>query len=94
VVRSFRYEDSLSPVLTSEVRVIIYENGATPSKSLARSTSSLGALAMGLEGTDWELDFKQFSFYHIMQVLRIYDFSTFSSSPAFPPCSCPLAFRH
>ena len=48
---------------------------------------------MGLEGTDWELDFKQFSFYHIMQVLRVYDFSTFSLSPAFPPCSCPLAFR-
>jgi hypothetical protein len=49
---------------------------------------------MGLEGTDWELDFKQLSFYHIMQVLRVYDFSTFSSSPALPPCSCPLAFRH
>jgi hypothetical protein len=48
---------------------------------------------MGLEGTDWELDFKQFSFYHIMQVLRVYDFSTFSSSPALPPCSCSLAFR-
>jgi len=49
---------------------------------------------MGLEVTDLELDFKQCSFYHIMQVLRVYDFSTFSSSPAFPPCSCSLAFRH
>ena len=28
-----------------------------------------------------------------MQVLRVYDFSAFSSSPAFPPCYCPLAFR-
>src|SRR5205823_13807280 len=60
----------------------------------SKANSSLCALAVGLEGTDWELGFKQFSFYHIMQVLRIYDFSTFSSSPAFPPCSCPRAFRH
>ncbi len=73
---------------------IVYENGATLFLSLARSTSLLGALAMGLEVTDLELDFKQCSFYHIMQVLRVYDFSTFSSSPAFPPCSCSLAFRH
>ena len=28
-----------------------------------------------------------------MQVLRVYSFSTFSLSPAFPPCYCPLAFR-
>ena len=48
---------------------------------------------MGLAGTDWELDFKQCSFHHIMQVLRVCRFSTFSLSPAFPPCSCPLAFQ-
>src|SRR5712692_4217839 len=48
---------------------------------------------MGLAGTDWELDFKQCSFHHIMQVLRVYRFSTFSLSPAFPPCYCPLAFQ-
>ena len=41
-----------------------------------------------------ELDFKQCSFHHIMQVLRVYSFSTFSLPPAFPPCSCSLAFRH
>jgi hypothetical protein len=41
-----------------------------------------------------ELDFKQCSFHHLMQVLRGYSFSTFSLSPAFPPCYCPLAFRH
>src|SRR5712691_8943584 len=29
-----------------------------------------------------------------MQVLRVYDFSVFSSPPALPPCSCSLAFRH
>jgi hypothetical protein len=45
-------------------------------------------------GTNWELDFKQCSFHHIMQVLRVYDFSVFSSPPALPPCSCSLAFRH
>src|SRR5207247_10961829 len=48
---------------------------------------------MGLAGTDWELDFKQCSFHHIMQVLRVCRFSTFSLSPAFPPCYCPLAFQ-
>ena len=48
---------------------------------------------MGLAGTDWELDFKQCSFHHIMQVLRVCRFSTFSLPPAFPPCSCPLAFQ-
>ena len=45
-------------------------------------------------GTNLELDFKQCSFHHIMQVLRVYSFSTFSLPPAFPPCSCSLAFRH
>ncbi len=49
---------------------------------------------MGLSGTDWELDFKQCSFRHIMQVLRVCSFSAFSLPPAFPPCYCPLAFRH
>ena len=49
---------------------------------------------MGLAGTDWELDFKQCSFHHIMQVLRVCRFSTFALPPAFPPCCCPLAFRH
>src|SRR5678816_1433692 len=29
-----------------------------------------------------------------MQVLRVCRFSTFSLPPAFPPCSCPLAFQH
>ncbi len=48
---------------------------------------------MGLAGTDWELAFKQCSFHHIMQVLRVCRFSTFSLSPAFPPCYCPLAFQ-
>jgi len=45
-------------------------------------------------GTNLELDFKQCSFHHIMQVLRVYSFSTFSLPPAFPPCYCSLAFRH
>jgi hypothetical protein len=49
---------------------------------------------MGLQGTDWELGFKQCSFHHIMQVLRDRAFCAFSALPAFPPCSCPLAFRH
>ncbi len=48
---------------------------------------------MGLSGADWELDFKQCSFRHIMQVLRVYSFSAFSLPPAFPPCYCLLAFR-
>ena len=48
---------------------------------------------MGLPGTNWELDFKQCSFRHIMQVLRVCSFSAFSLPPALPPCSCPLAFR-
>jgi hypothetical protein len=29
-----------------------------------------------------------------MQVLRVCSFSAFSLPPAFPPCYCPLAFRH
>src|SRR3989442_3829151 len=29
-----------------------------------------------------------------MQVLRVCTFCAFSAPPAFPPCSCPLAFRH
>src|SRR6266511_2933444 len=29
-----------------------------------------------------------------MQVLRVCAFCAFSAPPAFPPCSCPLAFRH
>ena len=49
---------------------------------------------MGLAGTDWELDFKQCSFHHIMQVLRVCRFSTFALPPALPPCCCPLAFQH
>ena len=48
---------------------------------------------MGLSGTNWELDFKQCSFRHIMQVLRVCSFSAFSLPPALPPCYCPLAFR-
>ena len=88
MVRSFRLEDALSPVLISEVRSV------TPPSSRAKSASSLGALARGLAGTDWELDFRQYSFHHIMQVLQVCSFSTFTLPPAFPPCSCPLAFRH
>ena len=45
-------------------------------------------------GTNLELDFRQCSFHHIMQVLRVCAFCAFSSPPAFPPCSCSLAFRH
>src|SRR5216683_7998579 len=49
---------------------------------------------MGHDGTNWELDFRQCSFHHIMQVLRVCAVCAFSAPPAFPPCSCPLAFRH
>src|SRR4029434_7261595 len=28
-----------------------------------------------------------------MQVLQVYEFCAFSSSPAFPPCYCPFTFR-
>ena len=87
MVRSFRSEDALSPVLIAEVRSV------TPPSSRAKSASSLGALAMGLAGTDSELDFRQYSFHHIMQVLRVCSFSTFALPPALPPCYCPLAFR-
>src|SRR5713101_8473869 len=67
---------------------------ATLSQSLTRSISSSGALAIGYVGTNWELDFRQCSFHHIMQVLRVCAFCAFSAPPAFPPCSCSLAFRH
>src|SRR5215831_10791933 len=49
---------------------------------------------IGYVGTNLELDFRQCSFHHIMQVLRVCAFCAFSAPPAFPPCSCPLAFRH
>src|SRR5438552_19061007 len=49
---------------------------------------------MGHDGTNWELGFKQYSFHHAFQVLRVCNCSAFSLPPAFPPCSCPLAFRH
>jgi len=49
---------------------------------------------MGHDGTNWELDFRQCSFHHIMQVLRVCAFCAFSAPPALPPCSCSLAFRH
>ena len=42
-------------------------------------------------GTDWELDFKQCSFHHIMQVLRVCRFSTFSSASRFPPMLVSLS---
>jgi hypothetical protein len=45
---------------------------------------------MGLQTTHWELGLNQFRFHHIKQVLRICDFSAFSSPPAFPPCCGPL----
>ena len=94
MVRSFRSEDSLSPVLIAEVRLSRKCRCVTPIESRAQSASSSGALATGLAGTDWELDFKQCSFHHIMQVLRVCRFSTFSLPPALPPCCCPLAFQH
>ena len=93
MVRSFRSEDSLSPVLIAEVRLSRKFRFVTPIESRAQSASSSGALATGLAGTDWELDFKQCSFHHIMQVLRVWSFSAFSLPPAFPPCYCPLIFR-
>jgi hypothetical protein len=49
---------------------------------------------MGRGKAYWELDFRQYSLHHIMQVLRVYSFSAFSLFPAFPSCSCPLAFQH
>src|SRR6266852_4432622 len=61
---------------------------------MAKATSYLGALAMGHDGSNWELGFKQYSFHHAFQVLRVCNFSACSLPPAFPPCSCPLAFRH
>src|SRR5712691_6142370 len=45
---------------------------------------------MGLVGTDWELGFKQCSFHHAMQVLRVCAVCAFSAPPALPPCSCPF----
>jgi hypothetical protein len=45
---------------------------------------------MGLPGTDWELGFNQSRFHRVMQGLRSYDFSAFSSSSAFPPCYGPF----
>ena len=48
---------------------------------------------MGHDGTNWELGFKQYSFHHAFQVLRVCNLSAFSLPPAFPPCSCPLAFQ-
>src|ERR1700675_972232 len=45
---------------------------------------------MGLVGTDWELGFKQCSFHHAMQVLRVCAVCAFSAPPAFPPCSGPF----
>src|SRR5262249_29143699 len=38
-------------------------------------------------------DFRQCSFHHLMQVLRVCSFSTFALPPASPPCCCPLAFQ-
>ena len=52
--------------------------------------SSSGALAMGLVGTDWELDFNQSRFHHTMQVLQVCDVCAFSALPALPPCSGPF----
>ena len=45
---------------------------------------------MGFQGTNWELGFRQCSFHHAMQVLRIGTFCAFSVSSAFPPCYVPL----
>jgi len=49
---------------------------------------------MGHDGTNGELGFKHCSFHHAFPVLQVCNFSAFSLPPAFPPCSCPLAFRH
>ena len=94
MVHSFRYEDALSPVLPSEVLISVLSRCEAVTEPLARATSSQGALAMGHDGTNWELDFRQCSFHHIMQVLRVCAFCAFSAPPALPPCSCSLAFRH
>ena len=94
MVHSFRYEDAFSPVVPSEVLISVLSRCAAVTEPLARATSSSGALAMGHDGTNWELDFRQCSFHHIMQVWRVGAFCAFSAPPAFPPCSCSLAFRH
>jgi hypothetical protein len=83
VVHSFRYEDALSPVLPSEVLISVLSRCEAVTEPLARATSWSGALAMGHDGTNWELDFRQCSFHHIMQVLRVCAFCAFSAPPAF-----------
>jgi hypothetical protein len=45
---------------------------------------------MGLRVTNWELGFNQSRFHPVRQVLRVCDFSAFSSPPALPPCYGPL----
>jgi hypothetical protein len=56
--------------------------------------SASDALPMGLVGTDCALGFRPCSFHRAMQVLRVCAVCAFSAPPAFPPCSCPLAFQH
>jgi len=43
--------------------------------------SRLVASLRGLQGTDWELGFKQCSFHHIVQVLRVCDCTPFLRLP-------------
>ena len=83
-------EGSFPPAPTSELRVPGCYGSAAPFGPLAKSALSLDALAMGLACAGSELGFKQCSFHHTTQVLRGGNFSVFSLSLAFPPCSCPL----
>jgi hypothetical protein len=45
--------------------------------------SRLVASLRGLQGTDWELGFKQCSFHHIVQVWRVCDCTPFLRLPLF-----------
>src|SRR5687768_9085778 len=81
----------ITPVLPSEVLSPHWLGISDSShQSLARVASSSDALPMGLRVANWELGFNQSRFCHVRQVLRVYDFCAFSSSPALPPCCGPL----
>jgi hypothetical protein len=94
VVHAFRYAAAFSPVLPAEVLIAVLRRCEAVTEPLARAPSSSGARAMGHDGANGELDFRQGSFHHIRQVLRGCAFCAFSAPPAFPPCSCSRAFRH
>src|SRR5712691_13214650 len=75
------------------VRSLIHWSHKTLESNMSERALSSDALAMGQLKTNWELGFRQSSFHHTMQVLRNSTFCVFSVLSAFPPCSCPLAFR-